>query len=76
MITGSGLTWHAIVPVVLLMFGYCSTCMVIEFYYGVYNQCESFIRLDLMVKNRDVSIEMYFKWWIGTKLVCVRYQNY
>jgi hypothetical protein len=33
----------------------------IEFCYGVYNQCESFIYLDLMVKSRDVLIEMYFK---------------
>jgi hypothetical protein len=40
-----------------------------EFYYGVYNQCESFICLDLMVKNREISIERYFKWWIRTKLV-------
>jgi hypothetical protein len=33
-----------------------------EFYYGVYNQCESFICLDLMVKNREVPIKRYFKW--------------
>jgi hypothetical protein len=47
-----------------------------EFCYGVYNQCESFIYLDLMVKNREVHIERYFKWWTSTKLVWVRYQNY
>jgi hypothetical protein len=40
-----------------------------EFCYGVYNQYESFICLDLMVKNMEVSIERYFKWWTGTKLV-------
>jgi hypothetical protein len=40
-----------------------------EFCYGMYNQCESFIYLDLMVKNREVPIERYFKWWISTKLV-------
>jgi hypothetical protein len=28
-----------------------------KFYYGVYNQCESFIYLDLMVKNMEVPIE-------------------
>jgi hypothetical protein len=32
-----------------------------EFCYGVYNQCESFICLDLIVKNREVPIERYFK---------------
>jgi hypothetical protein len=32
-----------------------------EFCYGVYNQYESFICLDLMIKNRDVPIERYFK---------------
>jgi hypothetical protein len=37
---------------------------------------ESFICLDLMIKNRKVSIERYFKWWTSTKLVWVRYQNY
>jgi hypothetical protein len=47
-----------------------------EFCYGVYNQCESFICLDLMVKNREVPIEMYFKWWTSTKLVWIKYQNY
>jgi hypothetical protein len=35
----------------------------------VYNQYESFICLDLMVKNRKISIKRYFKWWISTKLV-------
>jgi hypothetical protein len=33
-----------------------------EFCYGVYNHCESFICLDLMVKNRKISIKRYFKW--------------
>jgi hypothetical protein len=35
----------------------------------VYNQCESFISLNLIVKNREIPIERYFKWWTGTKLV-------
>jgi hypothetical protein len=39
----------------------------------MYNQCESFIYLDLMVKNRKMSIKRYFKWWISTKLVWIRY---
>jgi hypothetical protein len=47
-----------------------------EFCYDVYNQCESFICLDLMVKNSDVPIERYFKWLTSIKLVWVRYQNY
>jgi hypothetical protein len=34
---------------------------LIEFCYGVYNQCESFIYLDLMVKNRNILIKRYFK---------------
>jgi hypothetical protein len=38
------------------------SCMKIEFCYGVSNQYESFICLDLMVKNREVPIESYFKW--------------
>jgi hypothetical protein len=42
----------------------------------MYNQYESFIYLDLIVKNREVSIERYFNWWISNKLVRVRYQNY
>jgi hypothetical protein len=33
-----------------------------DFCYGVYNQCESFICLDLIVKNMEVSIKRYFKW--------------
>jgi hypothetical protein len=37
-----------------------SQCL--EFYYSVYNQCESFIYVDLMVKNREIPIEIYFKW--------------
>jgi hypothetical protein len=32
------------------------------FYDGVYNQCELFICLDLMVKNKEIHIERYFKW--------------
>jgi hypothetical protein len=32
-----------------------------KFSYGVYNQHESFIYLNLIVKNRKVSIERYFK---------------
>jgi hypothetical protein len=32
-------------------------------------KCETFIYLDLMIKNRKVPIEMYFKWWTSTKLV-------
>jgi hypothetical protein len=31
-----------------------------SFYYGVYNQYETFICLDLMVKNREIPIERYF----------------
>jgi hypothetical protein len=27
-----------------------------------------------MVKNRDVPIKRYFKWWTSIKLVCARYQ--
>jgi hypothetical protein len=41
----------------------------IEFCYGVFNQCELFICLDIMVKNMEVLIERYFKWWVSTKLV-------
>jgi hypothetical protein len=44
-----------------------------EFCYGVYNQYESFICLDLIVKNREVLIKRYFKWWISIKLVWIRY---
>jgi hypothetical protein len=40
-----------------------------EVCYSVTNQYESFIYLDLMVKNREVSIKRYFKWWTSTKLV-------
>jgi hypothetical protein len=47
-----------------------------EFCYGVCNRCESFICLDLIVKNREVPIKKYFKWWTSTKLVWVKYQNY
>jgi hypothetical protein len=34
----------------------------IEFCYSVYNQRESFIYLDLMVKNREIPIKRSFKW--------------
>jgi hypothetical protein len=40
--------------------------------YSVWNQCDMFICLDLMVNNRDI----YFNQWISTKLVSTRYQNY
>jgi hypothetical protein len=35
----------------------------------VYNQYVLFIYLDLIVKNREIIIERYFKWWTSTKLV-------
>jgi hypothetical protein len=35
----------------------------------VYNQRETFIYLDLIVKNRKILIEKYFKWWTNIKLV-------
>jgi hypothetical protein len=44
-----------------------------EFCYNVYNQYESLICLDLMIKNMKIPIKMYFNWWTGTKLVCTRY---
>jgi hypothetical protein len=37
------------------------SCSEKEFCYSVYTQRESFICLDLMVKNRDILIEGYFK---------------
>jgi hypothetical protein len=40
-----------------------------EFCYSVYNQYVLFIYLDLIVKNREIIIERYFKWWTSTKLV-------
>jgi hypothetical protein len=40
-----------------------------EFRYSVYNQCELFIYLDLIIKNIEVPIKRYFKGWIRTKLV-------
>jgi hypothetical protein len=42
-----------------------------EFCYGVYNQRESFIYLDLMIKNRELLIESYFNWLTSTKLVYI-----
>jgi hypothetical protein len=41
----------------------------LEFCYSVYIQYESFIYLNLMVKNREVSIKRYFKRWTNIKLV-------
>jgi hypothetical protein len=35
----------------------------------VFNQYESFIYLDLMIKNREVFIERYFKLCVSIKLV-------
>jgi hypothetical protein len=32
-----------------------------EFCYNVYNQCKSFTYLDLMIKNKEIYIERYFK---------------
>jgi hypothetical protein len=40
-----------------------------EFCYGVTNQRESFIYLNLMIKNREVPIKRSFKWWISIKLM-------
>jgi hypothetical protein len=45
----------------------------IEFCYNVYNRRETFIYLDLMVKNREVPIKRYYT---STKLVWASYQNY
>jgi hypothetical protein len=42
---------------------YYRTPVLNEFCYGVYNQYESFIYLNLMVKNREIPIGRYFKWW-------------
>jgi hypothetical protein len=28
-----------------------------------------------MIKNKKVSIEMYFKWWTSIKLVWIRYKK-
>jgi hypothetical protein len=36
-------------------------CMLLEFYYNVWNQRQSFIRPDLIIKNREVPNENYFK---------------
>jgi hypothetical protein len=44
-------------------------CFTDEFCSGVYNQYELFICLDLIVKNRNIPIERYFKLWNSTKLV-------
>jgi hypothetical protein len=37
----------------------------------MYNQYVLFIYVDLMIKNRKISIEKYFNWWINIKLVLV-----
>jgi hypothetical protein len=34
---------------------------IYKFWYDVYNQYESFIYLDIMIKSRKIPIEMYFK---------------
>jgi hypothetical protein len=41
----------------------------------MYNQRESFICLDLIVKNRNVAIERYFKWQSNTKLKEILYTS-
>jgi hypothetical protein len=35
--------------------------LIYKFCYGVTNQCETFIYLNIMIKNREVYTEMYFK---------------
>jgi hypothetical protein len=52
-----------------LIFGTFWNLYIFEFCYSVYNQCESFICLDLIIKNRKVTVERYFKRWISIKLV-------
>jgi hypothetical protein len=42
-----------------------------EFCYSVWNQRKSFICPDLMIKNIEIYIMRYFKWWINIKLVLV-----
>jgi hypothetical protein len=45
------------------IFSFGSVCYLVEeFCYGVYNQCDSFIYLDLIIKNMYITIERYFKW--------------
>jgi hypothetical protein len=41
----------------------------LEFCHYMYNQRESFVWIDLMVKNRERSIKKYFKWCTNIKLV-------
>jgi hypothetical protein len=53
----------------LFLFLCCQRTKKNEFCYGVYNQYESFIYLDLIVKNRKIAIKRYFKWWTSIKLV-------
>jgi hypothetical protein len=55
-------------PCLFCFFLFLWQCIV-EFCYNVCNQCESFIYLDLMVKNRKLPIKRYFKWWSSIKLV-------
>jgi hypothetical protein len=42
----------------------------------MYNQRESFICLDLIVKNSNVAIERYFKWQSNIKLKEILYTSY
>jgi hypothetical protein len=51
------------------LYGTGTPFFFVDFCYSVYNQCESFIYLDLIVKNSEIIIERYFKWWISIKLV-------
>jgi hypothetical protein len=47
--------------------------LIVEFCYCVYNQHDSFICLDQILKNSEIPVERYFKWWTNVKLVWVRY---
>jgi hypothetical protein len=49
-------------PIISLFVRYWNSIFFVDFCYGVYNQCELFIYLDLMVKNSEITIERYFKW--------------
>jgi hypothetical protein len=46
--------WGEVQPLVYIYI--CVCVREREFYYSVYNQCELFICLDLIVKNREVPI--------------------
>jgi hypothetical protein len=41
----------------------CQEAGVRWVWYIIWNQCDSFIYLNLIVKNRKIIIERYFKWW-------------